>query len=115
LISSISAQNDERRRIAQMLHETTAQDLAAVKMLLGRLGRTMAMPDADRPLLAEGINLIDRSIAEVRTLSYLLHPPFLDESGLLAAVRWYAKGFADRSGIAIDLEVPPAFETRSCN
>jgi PAS domain S-box-containing protein len=108
--SLLRAQDDERRRIAQMLHETTAQDLAAVKMLLGRLGRTMVMSDADRTLLAEGINLVDGSIADVRTLSYLLHPPFLDQSGLLAAVRWYAKGFADRSGIAVDLEVPATFE-----
>jgi PAS domain S-box-containing protein len=108
--SLMRAQDDERRRIAQMLHETTAQDLGAVKMLLGRLGRTMVMSDADRTLLAEGIDLIDRSIGDVRTLSYLLHPPFLDESGLLVAVRWYAKGFADRSGIAVDLEVPPTFE-----
>ncbi|HEV3061005.1 MAG TPA: ATP-binding protein [Vicinamibacterales bacterium] len=108
--SLMRAQDDERRRIAQMLHETTAQDLAAVKMLLGRLGRTMVMSGGDRALLVEGINLIERSISDVRTLSYLLHPPFLDESGLLAAVRWYAKGFADRSGIAVDLEVPPTFE-----
>jgi PAS domain S-box-containing protein len=108
--SLMRAQDDERRRIAQMLHETTAQDLSAVKMLLGRLGRTMVMSDADRTLLTEGIDLIDHSIGDVRTLSYLLHPPFLDESGLLAAVRWYAKGFADRSGIAVDLEVPPALE-----
>jgi signal transduction histidine kinase len=70
----------------------------------------MVMSDADRTLLAEGINLVDGSIADVRTLSYLLHPPFLDQSGLLAAVRWYAKGFADRSGIAVDLEVPATFE-----
>jgi signal transduction histidine kinase len=46
----------------------------------------------------------------VRTLSYLLHPPFLDESGLLSAIRWYVKGFADRSGIAVDLDLPAAFE-----
>jgi PAS domain S-box-containing protein len=108
--SLMRAQDDERRRMAQMLHETTAQDLAAVKMLLGRLDRTMVMSDADRTLLADGINLIDRSMADVRTLSYLLHPPFLDKSGLLAAVRWYAKGFADRSGIVVDLEVPPTFD-----
>jgi PAS domain S-box-containing protein len=108
--SLMRAQDDERRRIAQMLHETTAQDLAAVKMLLGRLVRTMAMSDADCTLLAEGTDLIDRSIANVRTLSYLLHPPFLHENGLLPAVRWYAKGFSDRSGIAVDLEVPTTFE-----
>jgi PAS domain S-box-containing protein len=108
--SLLRAQDDERRRIAQKLHETTAQDLAAVKMLLGQLGRTMVMSDADRTLLAEGIHLIDGSIADVRTLSYLLHPPFLDENGLLDALRWYAKGFADRSGIALDLKLPARFE-----
>jgi two-component system, NarL family, sensor kinase len=48
-------------------------------------------------LLAESVQLADRSMSEVRTLAYLLHPPFLDETGLLSALRWYAKGFADRS------------------
>ena len=92
------AQEDERRRIAQMLHETTAQDLAALKMLLARLRRAgVALSDADRTLLAESIDLTDRSMNDVRTLSYLLHPPFLEENGLLSAVRWYAKGFADRA------------------
>jgi signal transduction histidine kinase len=105
------AQEDERRRIAQMLHETTAQDLAALKMLLARLRRGgVALSDADRTLLTESIDLTDRSMNDVRTLSYLLHPPFLEENGLLSAVRWYAKGFADRSGIAVDLDVPPTFE-----
>jgi PAS domain S-box-containing protein len=109
--SIMRAQDDERRRIAQMLHETTSQDLAALRMLLSRLGRTaVTVSDADRMLLAESIDLTDRSMAAVRTLSYLLHPPLLDENGLLFAVRWYAKGFADRSGIAVDLEVPPTFE-----
>jgi len=104
------AQDDERRHIAQILHETTAQDLAGLKMLLARLGRTVALSDADRTLLAESIDLAERSMSGVRTLSYLLHPPFLDENGLLSAVRWYAKGFADRSGIAVDLDLPAAFD-----
>jgi len=104
------AQDDERRRIAQMLHETTAQDLAALKMLLARLGRSCVVPtDADRAVLDESVELAERSMRSVRTLSYLLHPPFLDEAGLLSALRWYAKGFADRSGIAIDLDVPATF------
>jgi len=76
------AQDDERRRIAQMLHETTAQDLAALKMLLGRLNRTsVGLTDDERGILAEGISLADRSMEAIRTLSYLLHPPFLDEAG----------------------------------
>ena len=103
----LRAQDDERRRIAQMLHETTAQDLAALKMLLARLGRTsVALSEADRALLDDSVALAERSMGGVRTMSYLLYPPFLDENGLLPAVRWYAKGFADRSGIAVDLDLP---------
>jgi PAS domain S-box-containing protein len=105
------AQDDERRRVARMLHETTAQDLAGLKMLLGRLSRTSArLSAADRALLAESVQLADHSIGEVRTLAYLLHPPFLDEAGLLSAVRWYAQGFADRSGIHVELDLPDALE-----
>jgi PAS domain S-box-containing protein len=110
----MDAQDDERRRIAQMLHETTAQDLAAVKMLLARLNRTgEQLSDADRALLSESIELADRSMNGVRTLSYLLHPPFLDENGLLSAVRWYAGGFAERSGIEVVLDLPETFERLS--
>jgi two-component system NarL family sensor kinase len=105
------AQDDERRRIAQMLHETTAQDLAALKMHLARLSRTtMGLSDADHAALTESIELAERSMSGIRTLSYLLHPPFLDEAGLPSALRWYAAGFAARSGITVDLDLPSAFE-----
>lgn len=105
------AQDDERRRIAQMLHETTAQDLAALKMHLARLHRTAPELSAtDRAALTDGIALAEQAMTEIRTLSYLLHPPFLDEAGLLAALRWYAAGFAERSGIKVDLELPEHFE-----
>jgi two-component system NarL family sensor kinase len=104
-------QDAERRRIAQMLHETTAQDLAALKMLLARLNRTSdRLSHSERDLLAESIELADQSMSEIRTLAYLLHPPFLDESGLLLAVQWYAQGFADRSGIEVSLDLPAALE-----
>ena len=107
----IHARDDERRRVARMLHETTAQDLAGLKMLLGQLSRTAAgLSDADRALIAESVQLADRSIGEVRTLAYLLHPPFLDEAGLLSAVRWYAQGFSDRSGIHVELDLPDALD-----
>jgi signal transduction histidine kinase len=104
-------QDNERRRIAQMLHETTAQDLAALKMHLARLNRTASdLSDTDRGALTESISLAEQSITEIRTLSYLLHPPFLDEAGLLSALRWYAAGFAERSGIKVDLDLPEGFE-----
>jgi len=105
------AQDDERRRIAQMLHETTAQDLAALKMLLARLNRSPAtLGDADRSALTESIALAEQAMKEIRTVSYLLHPPFLDEMGLLSALRWYAAGFAERSGIPVELDLPESFE-----
>ena len=110
------AQDDERRRIAQMLHETTAQDLAALKILLARLNRTAdGLGDSERSALTESISLAEQSMTEIRTLSYLLHPPFLDEMGLLSAVRWYAAGFAERSGITVDLELPENFERLPLN
>jgi signal transduction histidine kinase len=94
-----------------MLHETTAQDLAALKMLLARLNRTSdRFSDGDRTALTESISLAEQSMAQIRTLSYLLHPPFLDEAGLLSALRWYAAGYVERSGIKVDLELPESFE-----
>jgi signal transduction histidine kinase len=105
------AQDDERRRLATMLHETTAQDLAALKMLLARLSRAAGtLGDNERHDLTESISLTEQSIAGIRTVSYLLHPPFLDEAGLLSALRWYAGGFAERSGIAVELDLPESLE-----
>jgi PAS domain S-box-containing protein len=105
------AQDDERRRIARMLHETTAQDLAALKMLLAGLNRTSdRFSDSERSALTESMSLAEQSMTQIRTLSYLLHPPFLDEAGLLSALRWYAAGFAERSGIKVDLDLPESFE-----
>src|SRR6185503_1525813 len=79
------AQDDERRRIAQILHETTAQNLAALKMLLARLNRTVGgLNDSEqKAVITEGMSLAEQSMSEIRTLSYLLHPPFLDDTGLL--------------------------------
>ena len=105
------AQDDERRRIAQMLQDTTAQNLAGLKMLLARLNRTAdRLSDDERKALGESISLAEQSMTEIRTLSYLLHPPFLDEAGLISPLRWYAAGFAERSGIDVDLNLPENFE-----
>jgi PAS domain S-box-containing protein len=105
------AQDDERRRIAQLLHETTAQNLAALKMLLARLNRSgLELGGSDRDALTDSIALAEQSMTEVRTLSYLLYPPFLDEAGLLTALRWYAAGFAERGGIKVDLDLPDSLD-----
>jgi signal transduction histidine kinase len=107
----LHTQDDERRRIARMLHETTAQNLAALKMLLSRLTRTgTRLGHEDRETLAQSIALAEESMTEIRTVSYLLHPPFLDEAGLLTALRWYAGGFAERGGIAVELDLPESME-----
>ena len=107
----MQVQDEERRRVAQMLHETTAQHLAALKMLLARLNRSASRFNEDeRNALTESISLAELSITEIRTVSYLLHPPLLEEAGLVSALQWYAGGFAERSGITVDLDLPENLE-----
>jgi signal transduction histidine kinase len=104
----LNIQDDERRRIARDLHDSAGQYLAALKMNLAQLDQ----PDLAKakPVLEESNQLLDRCLAEIRTISYLLHPPMLDESGLPAAAMWYAEGFAKRSGIQANLEISPRLE-----
>jgi signal transduction histidine kinase len=66
----------------------------------------MRITPTQTDLLSEAIELLDRSIAETRTISYLLHPPLLDDMGFLFAARWYLEGFAERSGIAVSVDIP---------
>jgi signal transduction histidine kinase len=107
----MKVQDEERRRIARELHETTAQDLAALKMNLSALERDAVDLDPRlRSLVSESAALAEQSMRDIRTLSYLLHPPFLDEVGLTSALRWFATGFAQRSGIPVDLTLPEAFD-----
>lgn len=106
----LRTRDDERRAIARELHESTGQTLAAVKMSLGRLREVL--PEGDPRLtraLESAVQLAETAIREVRTLSYLMHPPMLDEAGLRSAVRWYAKGFTERSGIPIEVFIPEDF------
>ena len=101
----LKVQDEEQRRLARLLHETTAQNLAALRMNLTHIQRTCRDAEAV-PLIGESIGLADRSIQEIRTLSYLLHPPLLDEFGLSLALRWYVTGFEQRSGIHVTLDAP---------
>ena len=105
----LSAQDQERRRIARELHDTTAQNISAISMNLARLEREGVSPSATR-ILADCQTLCDASLREIRTLSYLLHPPMLDEVGLVSAVRWFVGGLQTRSGLRVTLEAPPAME-----
>jgi PAS domain S-box-containing protein len=100
-------QDDERRSIARQLHDTTGQSLTALRLNLSRISRSPAASDpAVKEAIDESIALTEQSIAEVRTLSYVLHPPMIDEIGLIPSLRWYARGFEERTGIAVTLEVP---------
>jgi PAS domain S-box-containing protein len=104
----LRTQDEERRRIARELHDSTGQKLAALAMNLSLIGKSAETLDARaRKALTESLALLDRSSRDIRTLSYLLHPPLLDERGLAAAVRWFADGFTQRSGVQVTLEVPP--------
>jgi signal transduction histidine kinase len=106
----LRARDEERRNVARELHESTGQTLAALKMSLGRLRE--ALPEEDEvahSLLRSAVDLADDAVREVRTLSYLMHPPMLDEAGLPSALRWYVKGFAERSGISVQVDIPEDF------
>lgn len=98
-------QDEERRTIARDLHDSTGQTLAALKMTLGQLGRLVGdVPRA--PELFDDLNILaDQASKEIRTISYLLHPPLLDEVGLSSAAQWYVEGFSKRSGIKVTIEV----------
>jgi len=104
-ISVVRAQDEERRRIARDLHDSTGQNLIAATLLLGRIEDVV--PAAAKPILGQLEETLQQSIREVRTVSYLLHPPLLDEVGLGPALRCYVDGYSQRSGLAVDLDVAP--------
>ena len=104
----LQLQDEERRRIARDLHDVTAQDLGAVAVNLAHLRRlvTDLTPEA-QTLVTESVALAEDVLQHIRTLSYLLHPPLLDQLGLAAALHWYIEGFTKRSGIHVDLAIAP--------
>jgi signal transduction histidine kinase len=100
-------QDEERRRIARELHETIAQSLVVLKMDLSVLSKSkQLLPAPAQEALHEAGALAQECMRQARTLSYLLHPPLLDEAGLYSALRWYVDGFARRSGIDTELQMP---------
>jgi PAS domain S-box-containing protein len=101
------AQDEERRRIARELHDSAGQHLAALGMGLARI-EDDAKRDPARlsKSIKDAQDLIQDLTQEIRTTSYLLHPPMLDESGLSSALRWYIDGLAERSGLSIELNIP---------
>jgi signal transduction histidine kinase len=109
----MTLQDEERRRIARELHDTCGQTLAAMKMSIALLRQG----DKSAPgflLLINDLNtLTDEALQEVRTASYLLHPPLLDEAGIASAARWFVEGFSRRSGIDVQCEIPDKMERTS--
>ena len=103
-------QDEERRRIARDLHDSTGQELVALATTLAQLQTSIPSTSRKlRKLISESQALANQCIREVRTLSYLLHPPMLEEAGLEDAVRIYIEGFTERSGIRVELKVSPKF------
>jgi signal transduction histidine kinase len=102
----LKAQDDERRRIARELHDSTGQNLAALSMTLGQIERDVA-PD-NRSKFEECRTLITSVTNELRNFSYLLHPPMMEDIGFTSAVEEYAQGFEKRSGLHVQTEISSA-------
>jgi PAS domain S-box-containing protein len=100
----MTMQDEERRRIARDLHDGLGQELAVAKMVLDKMMMQKA-PGSAGTEWTQASSIVDRAIQQVRTMSHLLHPPLLDEVGLLSALSWYLEGLTKRSGIETSLNV----------
>ena len=103
----LELQDEERRRLARDLHDTVGQEIVVILMTLDTIARTWDKP-APSALenLLEALACLRKVESEIRTFSYLLHPPLLDDMGLASALSWYMDGFSKRSGISVQLSVP---------
>jgi PAS domain S-box-containing protein len=100
----LKTQDEERRKIARELHDGTAQNLFAISVNLARVGQLdPTQTEEIQKLNAECVSLCDESLQEIRTLSYLLHPPLLEQIGLVSALQWYVEGFSKRCGVYVDV------------
>jgi PAS domain S-box-containing protein len=107
----LRTQDEERRRIGRDLHDSLGQNLAVLKMKLDSLAnRPTGNPASDANDLKQCAQLTDEAVKEVRTISYLLYPPMLEEMGLKSAIPWYLEGFMKRSGIATAFSISPNFK-----
>ncbi|HEV2401003.1 MAG TPA: PAS domain-containing sensor histidine kinase [Candidatus Sulfotelmatobacter sp.] len=102
-----SVQDEERRSIARELHDSVGQLLAAITMNLSALRKEATNLTPSLTAMLDDSNVMVGQVSkEIRTISHLLHPPLLDVAGLCSAIRWYVDGFAERSRIRIDLDMP---------
>ena len=98
----LEMQDEERRRFSRELHDSLGQILTAAKLNMSALMKQYP----DDPMLFETEQFLDQAVQETRTISYLLHPPLLDELGFASAAQWYVEGFSKRSNIEVDLKIP---------
>jgi len=110
----LQLQDEERRRVARELHDGAGQLLAALSMNIAAISaeESKLSPDVARNV-EESRSLIDQVVSEIRTISHLLHPPLLDEVGLISALKEYVNGFAERSKIRVSLDLPGDLERLS--
>jgi two-component system, NarL family, sensor kinase len=106
----LRVQDEERRRVARDLHDSAGQLLTALKMSVALLQRKLDKDEEIREELSAIARLADQALQEIRTTSFLLHPPLLDEVGFHSAARWYVEGFAERSGLKVRRDFTPATE-----
>lgn len=107
----LQLQDEERRRIARELHDSAGQILAALDMQLSIIqAKTQHLESDLTSAVADSVSLVHEASRGIRTMSYLLHPPLLDETGLASTLRWFVEGFAQRSGIQVELKISPQFD-----
>jgi signal transduction histidine kinase len=106
----LTVQDDERRRVARDLHDSTGQTLTALKINVALLQEQLEQHHCTYEVVSDIAALADQALHEIRTTSYLLHPPLLDESGFASAAQWFVEGFAKRSGIKVSLDLVTAVE-----
>jgi len=106
----LQLQDEERRRIARELHDSAGQSLTALSLNLSNLGTEIERLTKSAKTVSDSVVLVNDMSRDIRTISYLLHPPLLDEAGLASALQWYIRGFTERSGIKVDLELPEGFD-----
>ncbi|MGH9681886.1 MAG: sensor histidine kinase, partial [Candidatus Acidiferrales bacterium] len=106
--SLLVMQDEERRRIARELHDGLGQDLTVVKVMLQGIFREGVSNESNKREIADIYKLMDGALQQVRSVSYLLHPPLLDEIGLCSALGWYVDGLSKRGGIEVTMGTQPA-------
>jgi signal transduction histidine kinase len=111
----MTVQDEERRHVGRDLHDTAGQTLSAIKMTLAMLQRAGSDTARGGHLMDDLNALTDEALQEIRTTSYLLHPPLLDECGFASAARWFVEGFTKRSGIQVKCVIPEQLERFPAN